>query len=67
MIIAEGAYAKRHDTTMPPVSDRIVKAVKDMKLADIESRITKWYDAHPDQRSMPVMGVLWKDIVGPRS
>lgn len=63
MIIAEGAYAKRHQLEMPPVSDRIVKAISRLKLADIESHITQWYEAHPERRSMPVMGVVWQGIV----
>jgi len=49
------------------VSDRIVKAVANLKLADIEARITRWYETNPTKRSMPVMGVIWQDIVGQRS
>jgi hypothetical protein len=64
MIIAEGAYAKRNKLEMPPVSERIVKAVAQLKFADIESRITQWYEANPAKRSMPVMGVVWQGIVG---
>ena len=66
MIVAEGAYAKRHASEMPIVSDRIVKAVANLKLADIEARITRWYETNPTKRSMPVMGVIWQDIVGQR-
>lgn len=66
MIVAEGAYAQRNKQAMPPVSDRIVKAVSDLKFADIESHITRWYEAHPTKRSMPVMGVVWQSIVGKR-
>jgi hypothetical protein len=63
MIAAELAYAKRHSREAPPVSDGIIKAVKDLKIGDIETRITRWYEANPDKLSTPVMGVLWGDIV----
>jgi hypothetical protein len=66
MIVAEGAYSKRHASEMPIVSDRIVKAVANLKLADIDARITRWYETNPTKRSMPVMGVIWQDIVGQR-
>jgi hypothetical protein len=56
MIAAELAYAKRHSREAPPVSDGII-------LGDIETRITRWYEANPDKLSTPVMGVLWGDIV----
>ena len=51
---------------MPPVSDRIVKAVANLKLVDIEARITRWYEAHPEKMAMPVMGVIWQNIVEQR-
>src|SRR5262245_21480651 len=66
LIVAEGAYAKRNNREMPPVSDRIVKAVANLKLTDIEARITSWYEAHPEKRSMPVMGVIWQNLVEQR-
>ena len=66
MIVAEGAYARRNKHDLPPVSDRIIKAVSHLKFADIESHITQWYEAHPAKRSMPVMGVVWQSIVGKR-
>jgi hypothetical protein len=64
MIIAETAYARRHGAATPPVSEEITAAVREMRLAEIEARISHWYEANPDRMAMPVMGVLWKDIVG---
>ena len=64
MIIAEGAYAKRHDTEMPYVSDQIVKGIAKLKLAEIESMITRWYEANPGKHATPVMGIIWQDIAG---
>jgi len=66
MIAAEGAYAKRNHREMLPVSDRIVKAVANLKLVVIEARITRWYEAHPEKMAMPVMGVIWQNIVEQR-
>jgi len=63
MIMAEAAYAKGHDLKPPPVGDRITKAVADLQLDGIELRITRWYEDHPQEKSMPVMGVIWKDLV----
>lgn len=64
MIIAETAYAQRHGAATPPVSEKITAAVSKMKLAEIEARISRWYEANPERMGMPVMGVVWKEIVG---
>ena len=66
MIVAETAYAKHQQLATPPASDRIVAAVKEMKLGEIEDRITGWYEANPSKRSFPVMGVIWQHIVKQR-
>jgi hypothetical protein len=63
VIIAEGAYAKRRNGAPAPVSERITRATENMKLADIEARITRWYEANPGRLGTPVMGVVWQDIV----
>ena len=64
LIVAEGAYAKRHNTEMPFVSDQILKGIAHLNLAAIESIITRWYEANPGRLSMPVMGIIWQDIAG---
>lgn len=64
MIVAETAYAQRHGEATPAVSEKITTAVSEMKLDEIEARISRWYEANPTRMGMPVMGVLWKDIVG---
>jgi len=66
LIIAENANAKRRNLPPAPVSDRIAKAAENMKIGDIEARITQWYEANPARRSTPVMGVVWQDIVKPK-
>jgi hypothetical protein len=63
MLIAERSYAMKRNLPPAPVGEEITKAVDRMTLADIEARITRWYEMNPDRRSMPVMGVLWRDIV----
>jgi|APLow6443716910_1056828.scaffolds.fasta_scaffold252672_2 hypothetical protein len=64
MIIAENAYAKKRNVAPAPVSDRLTKATDKMRIADIEARITRWYEANPGKLATPVMGVVWQDIVG---
>jgi hypothetical protein len=64
LVIAENAYAKRRNVAPAPVSDRLTKATQNLKIADIEARITRWYEANPGKLATPVMGVVWQDIVG---
>ena len=61
--VAENAYAKRRNIAPAPVSAQITKAVDKLTLADIEGRITRWYEANPGRMSTPVMGVVWREIV----
>jgi hypothetical protein len=63
MIVAENAYAKRRNVAAAPVSAEITRAVDKMTLADIEARITRWYEANPGKMSTPVLGVVWHQIV----
>ena len=63
VIIAENAYAKKRNVAPAPVSDRLTKATDKMKLADIEARITRWYEANSSKLATPVMAVVWQDIV----
>lgn len=65
MIAAELAYAKKNGTPPPPVGSRLVTAVEDLTLDDVSNRITRWYESNPGRRSLPVMGVLWIDMVAP--
>ncbi|MFV0456767.1 MAG: hypothetical protein ACK5NQ_17590 [Pseudomonas sp.] len=63
MLIAEAAYAKRHGLSAPPMGAALTQGIAELKLPDIEARISAWYEAHPGERSKPVMGVLWQNIV----
>jgi Na+-transporting NADH:ubiquinone oxidoreductase subunit NqrB len=63
MIVAETAYAKKNGRDGQTAGALITKAVADMKLPQIEARITRWYETNPGKLSMPVMGVVWNDMV----
>lgn len=65
MIVAEMAYAKKAGRDAPQAGAMITKAVADMSLPQIEQRITRWYEANPGRRDMPVMGVVWREMVRP--
>ena len=66
MIAAETASAKKTGRETPPAAALMTKSLHDLKLPDIEARITRWYESNPDRRSMPVLGVVWQDMVKPR-
>lgn len=63
MLIAEAAYAERHGHSAPPMGAALTQGISELKLPDVEARITAWYEAHPAERTKPVMGVLWQNIV----
>lgn len=65
MIALENAYAQKKGTAPPTVGTMAAKAVEGMTLDDVSNRITQWYQAHPDRTNVPVMGVLWIDIIKP--
>ena len=65
MVALEKAYAQKKGTPPPTVGTMAGKAVEGMTLDQVSDRITHWYEANPDRKSLPVMGVLWIDIVKP--
>jgi hypothetical protein len=65
MVALENAYAKKKGTPPPTVGTMAAKAVEGMTLDQVSDRITRWYEANPDRRGTPVMGVIWLDIVKP--
>ena len=66
MMALETAYAKKKGTPVAPASDMTTKAISGLTLDQMSDRITGWYEANPNRRNMPVMGVVWVDIVQPR-
>jgi hypothetical protein len=65
MMALESAYARKKGTPSPLAGTRAGAALEHMTLDQITDRITRWYDANPSRRTMPVIGVLWMDIVEP--
>jgi hypothetical protein len=67
MLAMEAAYAKKKGTPPSVAGTMASQAMDRVTLDDISNRITRWYEANPDRRTMPVMGVIWVDIVQPGS
>jgi hypothetical protein len=64
-IALERAYATKKGIPVPPAGDAASKAISAMTLDQISDRITRWYEANPQRRNVPVMGVVWIDMVKP--
>ncbi len=64
MIALEIAYAQRKSIAVSAASERTRRAIEPLTLDQLSDRITRWYQAHPDRRHMPVMAVVWLDVVG---
>jgi len=61
----DSAYAKRTGTPAPVAGTMTAKAVEGLTLDQISNRITRWYEANPGRHGVPVMGVIWVDLVAP--
>lgn len=67
MIALEKAYATKKGTAQPAVGVMAAKAVEGMTLDQVSDRVTRWYQANPQRHDVPVMGVIWIDLVKPAS
>jgi hypothetical protein len=67
MITLESAYSKKKDTPAPVAGALMTTALDGLTLDEISSRVSKWYEANPGRRNMPVTGVIWVDMVKPAS
>jgi hypothetical protein len=65
MIALEKAYATRKGTAQPAAGAMAGKAVEGMSLDQLSERITRWYQTNPQRHDVPVMGVIWIDLVKP--
>jgi hypothetical protein len=65
MMALEATYAKKRGTPAPLAGTKAAIALDQMSLDEITDRITNWYKANPGRRAMPVIGVIWKDMVEP--
>lgn len=67
MVALEQAYATKKGVEPSVVSKLTREATRDITLDQLIQRITQWYEANPQRRDVPVMGVIWIDIVKPAS
>jgi hypothetical protein len=67
MITLESAYSKKKGTPAPVAGALMTTALDGLTLDEISSRVSKWYEANPGRRNMPVAGVIWVDMVKPAS
>ena len=67
MIALETAYSKRKGTPAPAAGTIAAKALYGLTLDQVSDHITRWYEANPGRRGMPVMGVIWSDLVEPNA
>ena len=65
MMALESAYARKKGTQAPLAGTRAAAALEQMTLDQMTDRITRWYEANPGRRTMPVIGVIWMDMVEP--
>jgi len=66
MLAMEIAYAQKKGTPAPAAGTMAHQALQGMSIDDVSSRITRWYEANPTRLKMPVMGVVWVDMVKPK-
>jgi hypothetical protein len=65
MMALESAYAKKKGTPSPLAGTRAAAALEHMTLDQISDRITRWYQVNPGRRTMPVIAVVWTELVEP--
>lgn len=67
MLALEAAYSKKKGTPPAAAGSMTAKALDELTLDEVSDRITRWYEANSARRNVPVMGVIWIDMVQPRS
>lgn len=65
MITLESAYSTRKGTPAPAAGAMAAKALDEMTLDQVSNRITRWYESNPSRHNVPVLGVVWIDMVQP--
>lgn len=65
MLMLETAYAKKKGTAAPVAAEKAAAALNGLTLDQVTDRITRWYEVNPDRRNMPVIGVMWVDMISP--
>jgi hypothetical protein len=67
MMALEAEYAKKKGTPAPLAGSKAAAAMENLTIDQISDRITRWYAANPARRTVPVIGVIWMDMVVPDS
>lgn len=65
MMALESAYARKKGTQAPLAGTKAGAALEHMTLDQMTDRITRWYEANPGRHAVPVIGVIWMDMVEP--
>ena len=65
MLMLETAYAKKKGTAPPAAAAMAASALDGLTLDQVTDRISRWYEANPSRRDMPVIGVMWVDMISP--
>jgi hypothetical protein len=66
-IVNSEYQAGKSDPSMAGPSARIVRAMRGVTLGDLQHRVDTWYAAHPDQESLPVASVIWRNWIQPNA
>lgn len=67
MVDLETAYAQKKGTPPPVAGTTAGQALKGMTLDQVAERVTRWYEGNPNRRKLPVLGVVWIDMVAPNT
>lgn len=65
MLMLETAYAKKKGTTPSVAAEMAASALNGLTLDQVTDRISRWYEMNPGRRDMPVIGVMWVDMISP--
>lgn len=65
MIDLETAYSKKKGTPPPVAGPMAGAALRGLTLDQVANRVTRWYEGNPERRKLPVLGVIWIDMVAP--
>ena len=53
-------------STLSPFEKGWVEAFTDVSRKQIVEQVTAWYKEHPDQENVPVLDVIWNQLIMPR-
>jgi hypothetical protein len=62
----EAAYVAKYKRTDLVPGEQASKVLASTTIADVDARITAWCDANPGKPNMPVMGVIWTEMIKPK-